>query len=487
MESLVVYEIPGVTDIISTPGFKFNGSKLQELILNNDLFKESKVGYNTSKESELNENIRKSKTCTVHNLNLLISDKQSSINDVLDNVKLLAPPDYRKSITKLSEYHSISAIKYDEGCFFKRHNDSIKDSYHFATCLILVPSRLSKHTGGTLRVWDENDTLHEFNTDTMENVTLVAFHPRLFHEVLPITSGTRIVFKFDLSYDSDLFALIKAPKYQIGNNEDDKKGNIDTIIDQIYELRTEIKIPVDDFENSLDIELNFGSYDWDCCKCGYENEKHKLTCSQCNSGRVISDLKNILKDEHSKAENLMKELADRQSKLRQLATVLTRECKYKIPDLIKCIKDCKENFVIVRLVNFYPQGSKDFFYQDDKELYQALVKEFPNIGVLNMADHDRGMDTVDVDHFIRNYEKSKYDESNYEIYKDNVKVLDMYEYIHTHEYGYIDDNSPDETNEPLDTIAVSSLFGVSERVSVYNDSTYDTKYNTAYTCLIVTK
>lgn len=94
-------------------------------------------------------------------------------------------------------------LKYDIGGFFKPHcdhNQGIRESNgkkfkHVATILIIPPIHLHNHTGGELKLFLENNT--EIITAT-DDWTILIFKLGIIHEVLPLLSGVRYVFKAEV-------------------------------------------------------------------------------------------------------------------------------------------------------------------------------------------------------------------------------------------------------------------------------------------------
>jgi hypothetical protein len=94
-------------------------------------------------------------------------------------------------------------LKYDIGGFFKKHCDhcqGIRESNgkkfkHVATILIIPPMFLHEHTGGELNLFLDNKT--ETISATNE-WTIIIFKLGIVHEVLPLTSGIRYVFKGEI-------------------------------------------------------------------------------------------------------------------------------------------------------------------------------------------------------------------------------------------------------------------------------------------------
>lgn len=107
---------------------------------------------------------------------------------------------YKKDSDKV--YDDFSLLKYESGDFFKYHLDTNLTDYstdytHEYTCLIFCP--YDKYTGGEL-IFSHPNKLYEtkFNpsiiTNDMNWIAII-FSIDMAHEVLPIISGIRYVFK----------------------------------------------------------------------------------------------------------------------------------------------------------------------------------------------------------------------------------------------------------------------------------------------------
>tara|TARA_Y100001970_G_C14104397_1_gene787275 strand:+ start:244 stop:885 length:642 start_codon:yes stop_codon:yes gene_type:complete len=87
-------------------------------------------------------------------------------------------------------------IKYLPGHFFKRHVDRpVSDDRAQETALLLLPKKVSSYEGGELIVYNDFDEQVKEITADEDNYLLVIFNSRLFHEVKPVISGVRTVYK----------------------------------------------------------------------------------------------------------------------------------------------------------------------------------------------------------------------------------------------------------------------------------------------------
>ncbi|GAA5125661.1 2OG-Fe(II) oxygenase [Haloechinothrix salitolerans] len=102
-----------------------------------------------------------------------------------------------------AEFHSM--LVYEEGQFFVTHQDSEKDDAMIGTLVVTLPS---VHTGGELVVEHNGEDIAYSGTDSA--LSLVAFYSDCRHEVLPVTSGYRITFTYNLLLTEDNSGAITA-------------------------------------------------------------------------------------------------------------------------------------------------------------------------------------------------------------------------------------------------------------------------------------
>lgn len=119
---------------------------------------------------------------------------------VINELKRLVP-EKRKNYIDWNTKQKYEVIVYETGGFFASHTDRIKSKCHFATLLIFPPAlEECSHMGGDLVITKENGEKFLFESSKNLQWTILAFHPRLRHEILPITSGNRVVLKTELNY-----------------------------------------------------------------------------------------------------------------------------------------------------------------------------------------------------------------------------------------------------------------------------------------------
>ncbi|MCK6431915.1 MAG: 2OG-Fe(II) oxygenase [Burkholderiaceae bacterium] len=108
-------------------------------------------------------------------------------------------------------------LVYDEGSFFVEHRDIEKSPGMFATLIVALPSL---HTGGELVIRHrEREARLDLRCTDVSELAWAAFYADCVHEVLPITSGYRLVLVYNLrrkgrgrlprppSYDKEKVAL----------------------------------------------------------------------------------------------------------------------------------------------------------------------------------------------------------------------------------------------------------------------------------------
>ena len=87
-------------------------------------------------------------------------------------------------------------LVYDTGSFFTPHRDTEKSPGMFATLLIALPSL---HTGGELLVRHKGREVRlDLHAQDPGEAAFAAFYADCTHEVLPVTSGNRLVLVFNL-------------------------------------------------------------------------------------------------------------------------------------------------------------------------------------------------------------------------------------------------------------------------------------------------
>ena len=87
-------------------------------------------------------------------------------------------------------------LVYDEGSFFLNHRDTEKSPGMFGTLIVALPSL---HTGGELVIRHrEREARLDLRCADVSELTWAAFYADCVHEVLPVTSGCRLVLVYNL-------------------------------------------------------------------------------------------------------------------------------------------------------------------------------------------------------------------------------------------------------------------------------------------------
>ncbi len=103
-----------------------------------------------------------------------------------------------------NSYDNYTLLKYNKDDFFKNHLDTKISDNHLYTCLIYVPYYdKEKYVGGDLILNDSNNLVHmSFNPSNYGYPVMIIFSIDMYHEVLPIVSGSRYVYKKPLFVDT---------------------------------------------------------------------------------------------------------------------------------------------------------------------------------------------------------------------------------------------------------------------------------------------
>lgn len=297
--------------------FNSNDIKLIDI-----LDQKSSVSYDEN--DVIDENIRKSKTSP---LNFYIENILSNYENEL---KKYVPFELSEIIDFDKNYGKL--IYYEKSDFFKKHSDSLSNEYHFATCLIIFPHY--KFEGGILKIYDSNK-IYEFGYN--EKIQIIIFNPRLEHECIEITEGSRLIFKMELLYNSEKFNLLF-------------KDNITELIDEkieenINEKIHKIKNEIENYLNQMMNRLKNDSF-------YFEDE-----CSEIIArSKYLSRFNN---DKYIFQTNIDKEF--------------------------QIIKNIDDNLFIYVLSNHYLHKDKHWFlYEKDKQLYKKILESYPKSYIKNI-------------------------------------------------------------------------------------------------------
>jgi len=111
----------------------------------------------------------------------------------------------KKEYVSWKACQSYQVLVYEPGGFFKEHRDKIVNRNHYATLLLFPPAvGICSHLGGDLLITKKNGEKFLFESSKNLQWTILAFDPTLLHEILPVTSGKRVVLKTDLCFSKNI-------------------------------------------------------------------------------------------------------------------------------------------------------------------------------------------------------------------------------------------------------------------------------------------
>jgi len=166
------------------------------------------VGNNKLGKNEINKEIRSCQQLS-NSIDLHFGDN-SFFNKFAEFLEEPEPEELFVPLYFLpSKYFDL--LKYEEGDFFKAHQDSKSNDYHIGTILIYPPKNICDYEGGELYLSKEDITIKAYENDW----SMVLLHINTLHEVKPITKGTRYVFKqqFNISESVKVFLESKLCNY----------------------------------------------------------------------------------------------------------------------------------------------------------------------------------------------------------------------------------------------------------------------------------
>ena len=152
-----------------------------------DDWKQSTVGTGARKKDIVKTTIRNSKMTTTREFGIY--------SDIDECVKSSVPEQYKTNSVNISDVWTI--LKYEKGDFFKKHKDGVSQKEHVSTILAIPPKSICEHSGGELVIYKDDNTGDiecEIHADQNE-WTIVCMNVNISHEVKPVLSGIRYVFK----------------------------------------------------------------------------------------------------------------------------------------------------------------------------------------------------------------------------------------------------------------------------------------------------
>lgn len=296
-------------------------TKISELI-----WISSTVGNSTTGENTVDTHIRnsyKGKEPVIITFNYKDKSKVS-LNKIFPDFRF----EYPYNFTEEGDYIKWEAIRYPTGGFFAKHIDGQEDKNHYGTAIILPPTHydllkgeLNKtpvYTGGELIL---EDSIITADKSLWKIVLLTIDTP---HELKPVLSGERIIFKTKLKYTINMKYLMDAKIYN-QPAESNFKNLIHDIDTKINSLKKEI------------LEL--------------EEERESIITGDFHENKFIKEIKNDKGKEKNYYQNGWK------------------------------------NQFIVLLENHYQVPIPDNFNEDDKYTFNLILKQFPDatIRVINIG------------------------------------------------------------------------------------------------------
>lgn len=179
-------------------GYKYKGGALYVKLSRNQLI--MKCICQREEPELLNDpNNWRDATCTVKGVRAINHDVRKawiSNNSFSTSCEFLYNFLYNNKLEFVNN-NIFQLIKYDSGCFAGKHVDSLGDF----TCLIFL--RDQECTGGELVIYDwfVRGGRTVFDPSGLIEDVIVIFPTNLTHEVLPVKSGTRYVYKTGLKHN----------------------------------------------------------------------------------------------------------------------------------------------------------------------------------------------------------------------------------------------------------------------------------------------
>lgn len=196
---------------------RYNGNDfvnfIEYITTNNLKFIEKTVGNNKLCKNEVKKEICSCKKLT-YSINLYF--KKNVFHKIAE---FLEEPETENFLYN-DKYYDL--LKYEKGDFFKEHQDSKYNEYHIGTILIYPPKKESNYEGGELYLPKENITIKAFDNEW----SIVILHINTLHEVKPITSGIRYVFKQKFIINDNVKILLENKLCENIKLNEDKIENI---------------------------------------------------------------------------------------------------------------------------------------------------------------------------------------------------------------------------------------------------------------------
>lgn len=245
----------------------------------------------------------------------------------------LFEPDDKSSLSVLEEKWDL--LIYESGGFFSKHTDSKKFDNHYGTILLLPPKSLNNYKGGELILFD-GSVEHIIEPNPVK-WKLVGFPVNVYHELRPVISGRRLVFKNKLLIPEYIYNLYRSDT----NHRIDTDLSTDDIVDKsiLLDRLYEVEVDIDEHNDKI------------------EKYTQKIANTKKNLATLSAEQTEILYQINDGCEELMSEIDD--SEINMHIIILKRRYTSTNPqDLIGIDRRLfyflakKLNLISINLVNY---------------------------------------------------------------------------------------------------------------------------------------
>jgi predicted 2-oxoglutarate/Fe(II)-dependent dioxygenase YbiX len=161
--------------------------------------------FGKGEETIVDTTVRNTRQIAADQIHLTGKHWQTMLNTIV------ASAIYELGVTTEVDVELYKLLVYETGGFFVSHRDTEKSDGMFATLIIGLPS---VYTGGELRIEHAGQSvLLDFQNSDASELFYAAFYADCVHEVLPVSSGCRLVLVYNLSRHTK-GTLPKPPDYR---------------------------------------------------------------------------------------------------------------------------------------------------------------------------------------------------------------------------------------------------------------------------------